>query len=214
MIRQKNIMIFALAVSVLLIAGCSTTDNQGTPEQGNDLTGNVVASVNGEDITSDEVSQIQDNFKQQGQQVSEEDALQQLIDQKVLYLKAKEEGLTVSTEKTEAELERMLSQQGLTLENYKQQIETQGISYEDTVQDFREQLSAQEYLDAVLDQDFNITEEEVNAYYEQVKQQAQQEVPPLDEIEEQLNATLKQQKRQQARNALVQKIKPEFNIEK
>ncbi|MFW6225745.1 MAG: hypothetical protein ACOC3V_02145, partial [bacterium] len=86
-----------MVLSVILLAGCSTSEQEdNTQDYNNDfvpdnnsvdniptepITSNVVAIVNNEEIKSEDVSAIQQSLLQQGQQISEDDALEQVINQ-------------------------------------------------------------------------------------------------------------------------------------
>ncbi|MFO7710904.1 MAG: SurA N-terminal domain-containing protein [Candidatus Woesearchaeota archaeon] len=190
--------------------GAEETPEQGEEETGDELTGNVVATVNGEEITSEEVSAIQQTFMQQGQQVSEEQALEQVISQKLLAQEAQEHMPT--NEEAESAIEMQLQQQNATLEQYKQQVQAQGMSYEEQLQRIREDLAIQTYLEANMD-NFTVTDEEAEAYYDEYKaSQAPNEVPPYEELEAQIVATVQQQKQQEARLAIVEELKEDAEI--
>ncbi|MDD5086321.1 MAG: SurA N-terminal domain-containing protein [Candidatus Nanoarchaeia archaeon] len=229
MVNIKNIIGIVLMLSVIIISGCSApeteenmqdyddiipdeTDNEDTPVE--PKTSEVVAVVNGEEIESEEVTAVQQLFSMQGQQVSEEEALEQVINQKVLEQKVQEEGVTVTTEEAESAIEQQLAMQGATLDDYKQQIESQGISYEAELENIKNQIAIQNYLETQLEgQSFNVTEEEAQEFYEMYKSQSSEEIPSYNELEPQIIATLKQQKQQEAITILVQELREDADVE-
>jgi len=213
--KPKKILIglsVILTISLMIFAGC--TEQSQDNESNSNTSGTVVATVNGEKITSEEVTSMQQAYEQQGQQISEEDALEQLINQEILSQKAQQEGFNLTDEEAEAEIEALLGQQGMTLKEYKDQLEQQGMSYEEQLQNFKEQLVIQNYQDEALEgEDFNVTDEEAEDYYELYKQQDPENTPAYEDIKDQIIDYLQQQKRQEAINSLVQELKEDANID-
>jgi parvulin-like peptidyl-prolyl isomerase len=219
MANLKNMIAIVLVLSVILIGGCSTSELEDNTKESditvNDTnTGNVVAIVNNEEITSEEISEFQQTLLQQGQQVSEEDALEYLIEQKVLEQKVQQEGITVSDEEAESAIEQQLAMQGITLDDYKQEIESMGLSYESELENIKEQIATQTYLNTQLEgETFDVSEEEAQEFYETYKLQSPEEVPSYEELESQIIATLQQQKQQEAINAIIQELRADANVE-
>ena len=141
-------------LSIVLMTGCSMTEqqpgNNDTIADVNktvpDTTSSVLATVNGEDITSEDVTETKQSLSQKGQQISEEQALEQTINQRLLSQKVKEENVTVSTEEAESTIRAQLAQQNMTLENYKSQLEMQGISYKEELESLKNRMATQKYL--------------------------------------------------------------------
>lgn len=207
---SKNLVIGVIAVLLLISVGIyflNNTINEKPSE-------NAVASVNGEEITSDEVNVIQQSLLQQGQEISEEEALEQAINQEILSQEVQQKEITVTNEETESMIESQLAMQNMTLEDYKQQIEMRGASYDDEIENTKEQIATQNYLENELkDQEYNVTEEEAKEFYETYKQQSSEDVPEYSEIEQQIIISLKQQKQQEAINSLIQELKSNADIE-
>lgn len=229
MANLKNMIAIVLVLSVILMAGCSTSEPKDNEEDYNDfvpdntnvdniptqpITSNVVAVINGEEIKSEEVSTIQQSLLQQGQQISEEEALEQVINQKVLEQKVQQENIVVSTEEAESAIEQQLAMQGATLDDYKQQIESQGVSYEAELENIKNQIATQNYLQTQLEgQSFDVTEEEAQEFYEMYKAQSPEEVPSYEELKPQIIAQLEQQKQQEATSVIIQELRSNANVE-
>lgn len=225
MANLKNMIIIVLMLSVILSTGCSTSEPEGKVQEYNNFLGNktntgkqpfedTVAVVNGENVTSKDVAEMQQLFLMQGQQVSEEEALEQVINQKVLDQKVQEENIIISDEEAESIIEQQLAPQGATLEDYKQQLASQEISYTEELESLKQEIATQKYLESQLEgQSFNVSEEETQQFYEMYKEQSAEEVPPYEELKDQIIATLQQQKQQQAINALIQELRLDANIE-
>lgn len=177
--------------------------------------GNVIARVNGEEVYSNEVAELQEVFNQQGQEVSENEVLEQIINQKLISQEVEEKGYAVSNEEAEAVLEEQLAAQGSTLEEFKQQIEEQGVTYQEQLEYIKEQLATQNYLADVIDQEsLEVSEGESKEFYEMYQdQESSEETATFEELEPQIIATLQQQKEQQEIMALIQKLKETAEIE-
>jgi peptidyl-prolyl cis-trans isomerase SurA len=220
-INSKNIFIGIVIVLGLLFIGWFFMSDQGTQTNtnlDNDLlpgeTNNILVKVNGEDVTSNEVVGIQQSFAQQGQQISSEDALEQAINQELISQEVEKGDYSVSNEEAESAIEQQLATQGATLNDYKQQVESQGISYEEILESTKEQLAIQNYLDIQLEgENFEVSEQEANEFYEEYKAQSPEEIPPFEEIEPQIISMLQQQKQQEAISSLVEELKLSADVE-
>jgi multidrug efflux pump subunit AcrA (membrane-fusion protein) len=233
--KIKNIGIIFLMLIVILIVGCNTSEIEynnenipdNTPENNNILpenivedtsinpiTGNVVAIVNDEKIKSDSIEEIQQLFVMQGQQISEQEALEQLINQKILEQKIQKENIIVTNKEAEDIIEKQLAMQGATLEDYKQQIITQGISYEEELENIKNQIATQIYLESLIEnQLFNVTEEEAKEFYDMYKAQSPEEIPSYEELKPEIILALKQQKQQEAINNIILELRSNANVE-
>lgn len=236
--KLKIFVMMGLILSIILVIGCTETglvDNNAPTDEDFDVDGvddfngdfdiedsfdqselgEVVAIVNGEEINSLEVNEVQESFMMQGQQVSEEDVLEELINIKVLEQKVEEEGIIVSTDEAEEMISEQLAMQNSNLDEYKEQLESQGLSYDDELEKIKGQLAIQNYLESqIVGQSFEVSQEEAQEFYEMYKQQsADENIPSFEELEPQIILTLEQQKRQDATILVVQEIRSNANIE-
>jgi hypothetical protein len=226
--KLKKIILIFTVLSLILMTGCNTLESEENPKENEtvnnslivddmpleQVSGKVIAVVNGKDITSDEVLEIQQLFLQQGQQVSKEDALEQAINQEILLQKVQDEKFVVSNQEAEASIEEQLAMQGATLEQYKQQLEMQGVSYEEILDDLKLQIATQQYLEHEFkNETFNVSDEEALTFYETYKEQSPEEVPEFEELEDQIIATLQRQKQQEATNVLIQNLRQDADVE-
>ena len=221
MIKSNKILtigiFIVLVLSLSFFAGCTeqekntdTNDNPDSP-----TTGSVVATVNGEEITSDEVT---DFVQQQQGQISEENALEQLIIQTLLSQKAAQNGYNLTDEEVETELQNQLAGQNQTLQEYKQYLQQQGYTYEEILQNYKEQLTRQNYLDdAIENQGINVTDEEAesdleenllqqNQTLQEYKQYLQQQGYPYEQLLQNYKQQLKQQ-------IFIQSLREQANIQ-
>jgi flagellar basal body-associated protein FliL len=111
----------------------------------------VVATVNGEEILGAEVLDALNSLAMQGVQMSESEALQEVVSMKLLINSAKEEGYSVSNGEIEDLLVAQLEAQGMSLEDFKEQLEAQGQSYDDLLEQNKESVLANKYIKDVLE---------------------------------------------------------------
>ncbi len=216
--KTKKLIIGVSAIALLLVVGGIVLLKQQIADSTNvniGKTGDVVAKVNGEEIKSTEVGTVQEMFSQQDQEISEKNALEQVINKKIILQEIQNKGYSVSTEEAETTIKEQLSAQGLSLDEYKQQVEQQGVSYEEQLQNISQDLAIQKYLtEAIGEEAVEVTDEETEQFYEMYKEQESgEEVPSYDELKPQIIASLEQQKQQEAINSLIQELRAEADIE-
>ena len=185
----------------------------------------VVATVNGEDITKDEFvpvyeSQFQQMAMQQqttGEQPDQAElkgqVAQQLVDNELLLQGAKDAGIEATDEDIDATLEEVASQNGLgSADEVVSALEQQGMSAEE----IREDAASQFTLTAYIEQEADIsepTEEELKKQYEQLTAQQSQaggdasQIPPFEEVKEQLAQQTVSQQQNEAATTLAAELR-------
>lgn len=118
----------------------------------------VVAKVNGESITKDELYAFL--VRQGGQQ-----ALESLIVDKIIYLEAEKQNIKISQEDIDKEIEQIIAQYG-DEEAFTQTMEMYGYSLEDVKKDIEMNLK----IEALLEPDISISEQEMKDYFEENKE--------------------------------------------
>ena len=184
----------------------------------------VVATVNGQEITKDEFisvyeSQFQQMAMQQqttGEEVDEaalkDQVANQLVDNQLLLQGATDAGIEATDADVDATLEEIAQQNGLgSADEVVSALEQQGMSEEDVRKDAASQFT----LTTFIEQESDIqepTDEELQAQYDQLVEQQSQgggqqpqgdgqqpEVPPFEEVKEQLaQQTITQQQNEAA----------------
>jgi len=173
----------------------------------------VVARVNGEAITAGDVTKLRVKaFEFNRMQISEEEALEQLIAGTVLYQEAEQQGYAPTIDEAEQELEARVASSGRTMEDFEADLAKSGFSYEEYLQDFQRQLAINSYLDDAV-QVPEVTELEARIFYEDYKQQSPEaEHPPFEQLKSQIIALLEQEKRQEATSLLIEELKEKADI--
>ncbi len=149
-------------------------DDQIAPDDDVDLDpSEVLAKVEGEEITRGEVEEMKMIFQQQtGQEVGDRGALENLIMENLLVREAKEE-VEMTDEQFEEDFEEMFEEmvenvpemEDMTLEEYKQQIETMGHNMDDV----RENLIFSKFSE-------EMPQEEIQALALELKDEADVEI--------------------------------------
>lgn len=185
----------------------------------------AVAVVNGEKIERFELDKSTDDLMnslaQQGMDVNaegfraqvEQEALTRLINTKLLLQKAQNENYTAKDEEVNAQLATIEASFG-GRPGLDARLGELGITYEMLVEDVKEQVIVTSYLEATTPiLAITATEEEVNAYYETLKQQYGESLPPLTEIRPQVEQEFKAQKQQQIVGEVIATLRSEANVE-
>jgi len=145
----------------------------------------IIARVNNSIITSSEYArskdQLKDEIKQQDPANAEKqyaekekDVLRDLIDQQLLLEKGKDLGISADTELIK-KLDEMRKQMNLeSMEELEKAAASQGISYEDFKQNLRNQIITQQVIGREVGSHLNITKEEEQRFYEEHKSEMEQ----------------------------------------
>lgn len=187
--RRPWKMIGAIAVTVAasVLVTVLVLSTLGAPDDGAPSRDRVLATVNGEEITEAEVYRLQiDYYWTRGKDLDDEDALEMLIVQKALNQEAELGGHKPTP--TEAE-RRLMSELGWTAREIEQQLESEGICYEEFLESVRLAMAVDNFR-AALYEEIEVTEEEARKFYEEMKE-AGEELEPFEEIESLLIEFLK-----------------------
>jgi peptidyl-prolyl cis-trans isomerase SurA len=145
----------------------------------------IITRVNGQIITRSEFlrskDQLRDDVKQQDPANAdklyadrEKDVLRDLIDQQLLLEKGKDLGITGDTDLIKR-LDQMRKEMKLdTMEELEKAATAQGISYEDFKQNMRNQIITQKVIADEVGQHLSLTKEEQQQFYEEHKNEMEQ----------------------------------------
>jgi peptidyl-prolyl cis-trans isomerase SurA len=154
----------------------------------------IVARVNNQIITQSEYQRSEDDLKQEAQQQDpsnadklvaerQKDILRDLIDQQLLLEKGKDLGITADTELIKR-LDEMRKEMKLdSMEDLEKAAQAQGVSFEDYKQNIRNQIITQQVIGQEVGHRLSITKDEEQEFYDQHKNELQQpEEVKLSEI--------------------------------
>ena len=140
----------------------------------------IIARVNNQIITRSEYLREQEQLKQEVQQQDpahadkalaerKKDVLRGLIDQQLLLEKGKDLGITADTELVK-KLDEMRKQMNLeNMEDLEKAAEAQGVSYEDFKQNLRNQIITQQVIGREVGSHLSISKEEEQKFYNEHK---------------------------------------------
>jgi peptidyl-prolyl cis-trans isomerase SurA len=169
-----------------------TRQNEPASPYGGTVVEDIVARVNNQIITQSDydraMSDMDQEMRQRGdtmQQISDahKDLLRNLIDQQLWLSKGKELGMTADTELVK-KLDEVRKQYNLdSIEDLEKAAKEQGVSFEDFKQNIRNQIITQQVMRQEVGAHINFTPGEAQRYYEQHKHEfAQPESERLSEI--------------------------------
>jgi peptidyl-prolyl cis-trans isomerase SurA len=166
LLKQKHTTCISLFVllSLMVAAGCK--GKQG---------GDVLAKVNGRNITNSEVEKYYSNQTAGApQQPTQEQAtslrlsiLRELIDNEILMQRAEKLGLLATDEEVDRKLNELKAP--YTPEQFTQKLQERKISLDDFKRDLRRTLTVDKVLNKEITSKINVTDPEVAAYYNEHK---------------------------------------------
>ncbi len=174
----------------------------------------MVTRVNGKEITREDVMTMQQSFASQGQEISEQEAVEYSIDRELLAQETEKQGFIPPTPQAEEMLKEEVARQGATIESLKEQLKSQGQSYEEILEGYRIQAGIQQFIDSTVETP-PVDPSEAREFYEQNKQQLAaggQQLPNYEAVKEGIESYLKQQKQQEAVSHLVQELRTQADI--
>jgi hypothetical protein len=232
--KKNPIKVYAIAVGTVVIImlgvlyllekeGRSSTTVFSSVISGQEA-GIVVAVVNGEKIISSELDTSIQQFSQaaaaQGVDITSPDsqidirnqALDVLVNTKLLKQAAVEQGITVTDEETNERLETIIADIGGE-EILTERMEALGIDSEQLYRDVKDELVIKALLDAIfLEAEIVVTDEEVEAVYENAGG-VDGGLPALEEVREQVEAQIITSKEQVAIDEYLTELKNVADIE-
>jgi len=155
LVNKKRTLAMIIALSLILMsiaAACSTDALSGKAK------GDVVARVNNEKITKDELYDFL--VKENGQT-----ALNSLIANKIIDLEAKKQNIEVTEDDVQKEIDDIAEQYG-GRETFEQFLEMYGTSLDD----IKENVKLNVKIEKLLGPDVKIEEDEMKAYFEENKE--------------------------------------------
>ena len=249
--RARTVLGLVTAAAMLTLSACGGGDSDSadagkdasssaSPSDGADASAgaepdlegipDVVAEVNGEEVTKEEFTPIYEAaFQQAAMQAQmsgeapDEEALKKqtvddLVDTELLVQEADARGLSVSDEDIDAELSDLAQQNQMgSAEELLAAVEKQGITEEQA----RSQVETQVLVEQlVADEDGSAepTEKELRAMYAQAKQQQAQsgqtgqKIPPFAEVRDQIEEQARSQQVGEVAQALVDGLRKDADI--
>ena len=248
---KKLLLSIAAVAAAFSLAACGTESDedqaqeetpqsqqqgeQAMPEPELDNIPEVVAVVDGEDISGDEFSE---NYEAQFQQLSmqaqmtgeepnqdqlKEQALEMMINSELLVMEAQEQGFSSSDADVDEYLTDMAEANGMdSSDALMDELKGQGLSEERIREDLHkevmidqvvETLDIEEPSDEELQEMYDAQVEQLEAMNEQVEEDQAQEVPDFEEMKPQLAEQATREQENEAISALLEDLREDADIE-
>ncbi|OPL11951.1 MAG: hypothetical protein AVO34_01655 [Firmicutes bacterium ML8_F2] len=222
---QQKILLIAIVGFLVVAAGAwFLFSNGGTSSQNNtqELSDTVVL-VNDEEIARAELENLEAQIAaQQGVDVASLDAanreqfqaqaLDTLIANALIKQAVANSGITATEADIDAQIETIKSQFPDNAQ-FQEALLEQKISEADLRSQVAEELAQQAYFEQTLDIALiTVSDEEINALYEQ-EAAATEDIPPLEDVRDQIESFIFQQKQQELLAAHVQELRSAADIE-
>ena len=149
---------------------------------------NVIATVNNEAITEQDLNFILKFFPSaQRQSISRQTLLDQAIAIKLVNQEAVKRGIEVKDEEIEAIIKNSLRQFNTSEQEFEKLLEEQGITLQEFKEIQKQQIVTAKLINQTVMENVNITDKEVSDFYEQYKTQIN---ATFDEIKDELKTAL------------------------
>gem|GEM_PF-7105751 len=161
----------------------------------------VVAEVNGQEIRLDEVNDVIKVGFSQGQRLDGASALDMIITKILLLEEAQNRDVVMTVMDAEEKLIATYTQAGLSKEQFEEKLVEAGITYEQTLNGFREEFIINQVLtDEISNTEIQVSDEEVKIFFEENKDMIKAQVgnnTVFNDVSSQVKANLLEQKQQQ-----------------
>jgi len=169
--KTKTTISFGITASLLALTSLLLSFGCTSKQVGND----VMASVNGRNITRTEVQKFYDvQIAGSPQQPSAEQAdtlklkvISDLIDNEILMQRAEKLGLLATDEEVNAKLTEIKAP--FTQEQFDQRLKERGITLDDFKKDLRRSLTVDKVLNKEVTSKINVSDDDITSYYNQHK---------------------------------------------
>lgn len=170
----------------------------------------VVAEINGKEIRLEEVNDVIKSGFSQGQMLDGASALDMIITKILLLEEAQTRDVTMTMIDAEEKLTTTYTQSGLSKEQFEERLAEAGITYEQTLDGFREESIINEMLtDELSNAEIQVSDEEVKTFFEQNNDMIKSQVgnsTVFDDVSSQIKTNILQQKQQQAVLDLIESL--------
>lgn len=213
--------ILLLSIAVLVLGACSNNDSTKQNAE-KETTGDVVATVDGKDISKKdydkELESMKATYEQQGMTADQMDSkmlaeleqsvLDQMINAELLLQTAEKDGVSVEQKELDAELEKIKTNFA-DEKQYEEALKQNELTEKELMAQLKKQMTVIQYLDSKIGK-VEASDEEIQAMYDQYKQQAegQKQTPEeLDKIKPELEQQILAQKKDEQTTKLVEQIR-------
>ena len=156
----------------------------------------VVAEINGQEVRLWEVNNIIKTGFSQGQMLDGAPALDMIITKILLLEEAQNRDVTMTLTDAEERLTSTYIQSGLSKEQFEERLAEAGVTYEQTLEGFREESIINEMLTGVFSNaEIQVSDEEVKVFFEENSDMIKAQIGNstiFDDVSSQLKTSLLQ----------------------
>jgi hypothetical protein len=167
----------------------------------------IVASVNGEEITSEEIENLNFQIQAYGMSLTVDELVDQAVRQKLLIQMADES----SQDYTPEEVEAFFLGEGVSLEELKTAVESDGLDYNQFLLDYSIELKVMDFV-MKIQEGVEVTEEEMLTLFEQQKPFLEEGVT-YEEIKEDIYSFILEQKSNEVLMSMIEEKMAESDIQ-
>lgn len=211
-------MIIAGIAAVAVLATVLVLVTAGPPDDDAEPGNAVLATVNGDEITAEEVARVQQRMLRWDNVVVEkEEVLEQLIVERLLYREAIREGYEPTLQETEREVRMSMADTGMQVEELHARLAEEGLSYMEYLEERQVQLAIVRFVDDAVEVP-DVTEEEAREFYEGYQEFFRQQYPdleplPYEEIRDTVISVLEEQTHEEAVSLFVAQLRKQADIQ-
>lgn len=176
----------------------------------------IVAEVNGQEISEEEVNDIIKAGFARGQMLDSESALDMIITKDLLLEEAQNRDIMITMVDAEERLTESYVQKGLSKEEFEEKLGEFGTTYDETLERFREELIINDMLtDEISNTDIQVSDEEVKIFFEENDDMIKTQMgnnTVFEDVSSQIKVNLLQQKQQQIVLDFIENLKSKAMI--
>lgn len=191
---------------VNLVTGQIPQESNQMPQETFELPA-VVASINGEDVTDQEIYALNTQMEANGLSLSLDELLEQILSRKILLQTANELGI----EFTSKDVEAFFIEQGFSEEELRSEVEKQNLDYDEFLLNYIDELKVMELVYS-LQSNVEVTEEEMKSFFEAQSALIGENVT-YEEVEEEIYFYLLEEKSNEYIMSFIQQKFTESEIE-
>lgn len=211
--------ILLLSIAVLVLGACSKDSSKGNAEKENKE--DLVATVDGKGISKQEYNKelesMKASYEQQGMPADQMDSkmkkeleksvLDQMINAELLLQTAEKDGVSIEEKEVDAELEKIKTNFG-DEKQFEEALKKNKMTEKELKSQLKKQMTVNNYLDSKIGK-VEASEQEIQALYDQYKQQAEGQKQKPEELEK-IKPQLEQQVLSQKENEKITKLVEEL----
>jgi foldase protein PrsA len=162
---EKFVLILAIVVIIAVLAFLFNFSKIFKSDNKSPST--VVATVNGEEITTHEFDSrynlLKNNYPTQV--ISQEDFLEQLIEEKLLVQEAKKSGVTVSDDSVKTDIDKLISQSPVSKSDFESKLQAAGMTFEEFTGYYKNNIIVRSFLNSSVLNKIEVNDSEISDFY-------------------------------------------------